>query len=227
VPPEERRLFRPTDLNDLADRLLGPTPEGQPRVDLTPLSDPQPIPTAILDKAAALSSTLEELPAYRGLVHRGIRATQAQLESYQPGTTITELGFTSTTRAVENSFGGDVDVLIASRTGKAIAEHSARPEEDEVLFDHGTSFDVLAVDTDQASGRRVVVAREATTRGGTRDLAWQQAATTDSVLAAVAAFLQARAQVPPEQRRALDYAKFTPALGANGKDVITSTPTPP
>ena len=81
-----------------------------------------------------------------GVVYRGTELTEEQLARYQPGQTVTEDAFTSSTRDPSRTLRGNVEFTIDSVDGKDVAPFApARfaPQE-EVLFDHGTRFEVLS-----------------------------------------------------------------------------------
>ncbi|MGA4792254.1 ADP-ribosyltransferase [Nocardia sp. AB354] len=109
-----------------------------------------------------VNEALGKLPDYKGVVTRRVDSKEMPpdvLARYQPGKTVTEDGFTSTSRAPEGTpFPGDVEFQIFSKSGKDITEY-AQPEyrrEQEVLFRSGTPFDVTERFTDPATGHTVI-----------------------------------------------------------------------
>jgi outer membrane biosynthesis protein TonB len=94
----------------------------------------------------AITSALNKLPDYDGIVYRGtpIRSlTPEQIEAnYLPGSIITEKGFTSTSASSGAKFDGEVQYEIKSRTGKKIQDLSQYKGENEVLFRPDTKFKV-------------------------------------------------------------------------------------
>jgi hypothetical protein len=54
--------------------------------------------------------------------------------------------FTSASRQEENAFYGNVLLIMTSKNGRILSDHSATPELDEVVFLSGTRFRVVAVE---------------------------------------------------------------------------------
>jgi len=95
---------------------------------------------------AITSSALRKLPAFRGTVFRRAEAGD-WLDAYQPGRTVTEKAFCSTSTEYDTMLGsageGSVEFVIKSRTGRDITQLSGKGElENEVLFDAATRFTV-------------------------------------------------------------------------------------
>jgi SPP1 gp7 family putative phage head morphogenesis protein len=91
---------------------------------------------------------LDKLPTYKGAVYRGVKsnATLAEriAEQYEPGQTVVESAFTSTSRNPQAAFTGKVQFAINSKTGRDISRISAMGKlEQEVLFKPETRFLVL------------------------------------------------------------------------------------
>jgi hypothetical protein len=78
-------------------------------------------------------------------VWRASHLTNEEIARYIPGRVVTELAFTSTSRDPSRIFVGNVEFVIQSFGGRDISTNSARPNELEVLFDRGTSFEVRSV----------------------------------------------------------------------------------
>jgi hypothetical protein len=105
-----------------------------------------------------LSSALNKLPPYKGTVSRKAALLAKDLKRYQPGDTIIESGFTSTTfdrydptelvtpMRGSNPKLNSVIFKIKSKTGKSIQELT-RYNENEVLFPPGTKFKVVSRNT--------------------------------------------------------------------------------
>jgi len=94
-----------------------------------------------------ITSGLDQLPAYEGVVGRGITINdpavlQNLVNRYEPGQIVREPSFVSTdTRA---SFPGNVQFEIVSRAGRDVSDLSRYAStETEVLFAPGSSFQVL------------------------------------------------------------------------------------
>jgi hypothetical protein len=104
-------------------------------------------------RASRLNAALDKLPNHQGNVIRYIADADGKLRAkYQPGQTIEERGFTSSSRKA--NFGGSgiftpensTKFVIASRTGKDISKWSHDPSEREVLFKSGTRFHITRVE---------------------------------------------------------------------------------
>ncbi|MBP3920833.1 MAG: hypothetical protein J6D28_04635 [Bacilli bacterium] len=97
-----------------------------------------------------LSSALNKIPAYEGKVYRSIplegEALTDFLNRYQEGNVVTEDAFTSASVGEVYDDGWNVQLEIQSHTAKDTTE-LFRKEEHEVLFDKGSKFKVLEVDT--------------------------------------------------------------------------------
>jgi O-acetyl-ADP-ribose deacetylase (regulator of RNase III) len=83
----------------------------------------------------AISSGLAALPNYAGLTMRGTNLPPNVQSQYQPGATVTELAFTSTSR--DSPWGGNTRLNITSLQGKDVEAVSYYPQEHEVLYDYG------------------------------------------------------------------------------------------
>ncbi|MGQ4598688.1 ADP-ribosyltransferase [Nocardia sp. R6R-6] len=103
-----------------------------------------------------LNAALDKLPDYQGLVTRRADLTPEDLARYQPGHTVTEAGFTSSSRAPEAAFDRQVEFRIVSEHGKSIEQFARKPEELEVLFKSGTEFNVLNRYPDPETGRIII-----------------------------------------------------------------------
>ncbi|WP_157556028.1 ADP-ribosyltransferase [Nocardia acidivorans] len=109
-------------------------------------------------RVGALRNALDKMPNFTGQVIRRADIEPAELEKYQPGRIVTEIGFTSTTKNPNAPFegrDGRVEWQIESKTGKDVSSYSFRPPEEEVLFRDGTQFYVSKRFND-SSGRIVV-----------------------------------------------------------------------
>lgn len=130
--------------------------------DINPYNRGVPMPP---DKAAhleersqAISRALAKLPPYEGRVFRGGTFDDDVLARYRVGAVVTEDAFTSTSKI--GGFRGNTRFEIASVNGRYIAPY-AEPRfrhQEEVLFDRGTRFVVLAHDVE--NGQHVVIMRE-------------------------------------------------------------------
>ena len=92
------------------------------------------------------AAALEKLPSFRGSVFRRADAGD-WLDAYQPGASVTEHAFTSTSTDYDTQLGssgtGKVEFVIKSRTGKDITQLSGKGElENEVLFGPAARFTV-------------------------------------------------------------------------------------
>ncbi|MGV9611368.1 ADP-ribosyltransferase [Nocardia xishanensis] len=87
-----------------------------------------------------LNDVLGKLPDYKGEVTRRTDLPADILDRYQPGKTVTEDAFTSSSAAPNAAKDLPVEFQITSETGKYIGHHSSAPQELEVLFKSGTDF---------------------------------------------------------------------------------------
>lgn len=95
-------------------------------------------------RAERLSQALTKFPAHEGPVYRGADLDPSVLAKYRPGLIVREDAFTST--STTRPFEGNTQYSIMSKTGRDIHDSSAYSPENEVLFDKGTRFAVLAHD---------------------------------------------------------------------------------
>lgn len=117
----------------------------------------QPSDAQVMARAEKVSEALAKLPPYRGAhVFRGTRLTDAEARSYAVGTTRRESAFTSATIQVDSTFPGNVMFYIVSKAGKYVASYSEHPDEQEVLFDKGTTFYVAGNEPGDVPGTYVI-----------------------------------------------------------------------
>ena len=88
-----------------------------------------------------LNSALKKLRRYRGPVMRGETVAQDVSRKYQVGEVITFPAYTST--SLTKAFGGSVNFIIHTKTGRYIGMHSRSQSEDEVLIPPGAKFKVI------------------------------------------------------------------------------------
>ena len=109
-----------------------------------------------------VNEALDKLPDYKGVVTRRVDTREMPpevLARYQPGQTVTEDAFTSTSRAPEGTpFSGDVEFQIFSKTGKDVSQYApeAYAREQEVLFKSPTPFEVTERFIDPDTGHTVI-----------------------------------------------------------------------
>lgn len=112
--------------------------------------------------ASAAQKKLEKLlnealglgPAYKGTVYRGLSLSGAERAAFvashkaamASGNAVGHAQFNSTSRAAGSSFGGNLRLVIESKTGVHVKAISLHPGEDEVLFRSEAKFRVLRVD---------------------------------------------------------------------------------
>ena len=96
-----------------------------------------------------LNSALSKQSRWIGLAYRGV--TTDNLEQftggYPVGHYVTARGFTSCARRIEGAFRGNVLFTIHSRTAAMVWMWKADYMEDEVIFQSGRTFEVLAVES--------------------------------------------------------------------------------
>jgi hypothetical protein len=109
-------------------------------------------------RSDAISSALGKLPPHEGTVFRGGNFDEDVLARYRPGEVVREDAFTSS--STKRGFRGNTQFEIESSNGKYIAPY-AEPRfqhQEEVLFDRGTQFRVLAKDV--RNGKTFIIMRE-------------------------------------------------------------------
>jgi len=102
----------------------------------------------LLNEALALG------PAYKGTVYRGLSLSGAERAAFiathkaaqASGSAVGHAQFNSTSRSAGSSFGGNLRLVIESKTGVHVKAISLHPGEDEVLFGSGAKFRVNRVD---------------------------------------------------------------------------------
>jgi hypothetical protein len=98
-----------------------------------------------------LTSALNKLPNYRGTVSRGLDVKTSDLGDfllrYEPGTTIREPGFTTT--STQQPFRGNVRIYVNATHGKDISKLMSAPNQ--VVFPAGEAFKVAAREFDQTT----------------------------------------------------------------------------
>lgn len=99
---------------------------------------------AVLEQARELDAALEKLPCHAGEVYRGERLSAADLDTYESGIgkVIKKPAFTSSSASSAESYPGNAQFIITSKTGRRIAMYSAKIWQQEVLFRTGTKFRV-------------------------------------------------------------------------------------
>jgi hypothetical protein len=107
------------------------------------------------------ASALNKLEPFRGTVYRESRLYGDQLALYEPGKTVKELAFTSTSSETQGAAKrmGNTLFEITSKTGKAIDRFSRHPREKEILFPPGTEYKVLSREQSTINGRPMTLIR--------------------------------------------------------------------
>ncbi|MDQ7823621.1 MAG: ADP-ribosyltransferase domain-containing protein [Candidatus Eremiobacteraeota bacterium] len=105
------------------------------------------------------ASALNKLPPFQGTVYRESRLYGDQPDQYEPGKTVKELAFTSTSSETQGAAQrmGNTLFIISSETGRAIDRFSRHPREKEVLFPPGTEFKVLGREEKILDGKPMTV----------------------------------------------------------------------
>jgi hypothetical protein len=93
-----------------------------------------------------LNGALAKLPDHQGDVYRCVTLPGNVLSNYTAGAQVTELGYSSTSRAEgeAGNFRSDHRMFIHSSHGKDISGFSRSPSEQEVLFPAGAQFTILS-----------------------------------------------------------------------------------
>ncbi|SDU68287.1 ADP-ribosyltransferase [Jiangella alkaliphila] len=123
------------------------------------------IPADLQARIDRVSAALANLPAHPGTTYRGVDLPDDVLARYQPGETVPERGFTSTSTdpsVAEGAFDGNVIFIVEGRTGRDVAPYSEFPNEAEILYNAGTEFEVMDRVFDEDMGKWVIRVREAT-----------------------------------------------------------------
>jgi hypothetical protein len=96
-----------------------------------------------------LKKALKKLPDYQQVVYRGLGSKKSKIaKGWVVGQEITLTSFTSTSKYVDEADnfmfngGGDVCLVINSKTGKSIEQVSLHPSESEILLESGKEFRV-------------------------------------------------------------------------------------
>ena len=99
------------------------------------------------ERIAMVDRGLAELPAQPGTTFRGTNLPESVLDDYRVGNVVSDNAYwsTSTDVAEAQRFRGSGNALfeIEGQTGRDIARLSEYPTESEVLFGHGTRFEVI------------------------------------------------------------------------------------
>ncbi|RYZ73472.1 MAG: hypothetical protein EOP05_10025 [Proteobacteria bacterium] len=99
----------------------------------------------------SLDGALAKLPPYRGVVTHRQTLSNGQLARLQKGYRFRVPTYLSSAKeSVSNTFPGNVEFIISSRSGRDIQGLSANSEEGEVLFPRGSKFEVI--DRPETSG---------------------------------------------------------------------------
>ncbi len=117
---------------------------------------------ALQARADAVSRGLDKLPAQPGSTYRGVNYPDDVLAKYEPGQTVTEHAFTSTSRdagVAQGAFDGNTLMVVTGRNGKDVAPFSNFPES-EILYDKGTNFKVTSKAWDAGMGKWVITMSE-------------------------------------------------------------------
>lgn len=101
-----------------------------------------------------LNEALSLGPAYKGAVYRGLSLSGSERAAFiamhkaaqASGSAIGHAQFNSTSRSAGSSFGGNIRIVIDSKTGVHVKPISLHPGEDEVLFRSDAKFRVTQID---------------------------------------------------------------------------------
>lgn len=109
-----------------------------------------------------INSALDKLPTESGTVYRGATLSNDQIESYKPGSTIEEKGFTSTSNTKEGAKGAtetqethgkdNTYFEIQSKNARFLSGFSGYEGEEELLFKSNTKFKVIS-----NNGKKIVM----------------------------------------------------------------------
>ena len=108
----------------------------------------QEIAVEIQSAADRLSQVLHQLPVAPGTTYRGAHYGENLLARCVPGSVLTEKTFTRTSRdlpsAIADSDSGNVLLEISGRHGRDVGSYPTAGQENGVLYDKGTSFQVIS-----------------------------------------------------------------------------------
>ena len=93
-----------------------------------------------------INSGLDKIASHSGLVKRGADLPPSVAKAHCLGCIVKYDAFTSTSK--QSGFPGNHQFVIKSKSGKYIAAISEVPEEEEVLFKHGTRFKIINITKD-------------------------------------------------------------------------------
>lgn len=110
--------------------------------------------------ASDLSDAIRKLPEFQETVQRGGEVPESLIDRYQVGGVVVENGYTSATTDPEQEFGGNALWIIESQHGRALGELSNMKAEQEVLFDHFSTFRVLSKERDAELKRWIIYMEE-------------------------------------------------------------------
>jgi hypothetical protein len=98
--------------------------------------------------ASLLNRAIRKLFRHAGYVYRGITVQDldAFMADYAANDVHTWASFTSSSRQRDKAFDGNVQFIIASKSGAVLGNHAVEPEQEEVLFGTGSKFRVVAVE---------------------------------------------------------------------------------
>jgi len=116
----------------------------------------------LLSMENALNRALDKLKPYEGTVYRGKNLSEERIKKYidaaNKSTTITEIGFTSTSKVKEKAFNENVEFEIKSKRGREITPIAKFGDtEDEVLFISRSKFSVNRVIPKGHGGYKIVM----------------------------------------------------------------------
>lgn len=119
-----------------------------------------PMTPELQARADAVSLALSKLPDAPGVAFRGAHLEIEQIDRYVPGSVVKEDAFTSSAADPAQAFAGNTKFFIDSFHGKDVKAWSSVESESEILFDKGTSFDVISKTYDSVSHTYFIGLRE-------------------------------------------------------------------
>jgi uncharacterized Zn-binding protein involved in type VI secretion len=98
---------------------------------------------------------------YNGIVTRDVKFSDSEIANLFPDNGVfTDKGFMSTTTEVNGVFPGNTRIIVDQRAGVNIKEISEFPNESEILFKPGSSFDVVSKTIDPHTGKTIIHLKE-------------------------------------------------------------------
>jgi NAD:arginine ADP-ribosyltransferase len=112
--------------------------------------------------AQLLVEAIAKLPQYEGEVYRGMTVPDldAHIEDYEISKVVEWAAFTSSSKMLDKTVGGNVLFIITSQNGRVLGAYADKPSDGEILFRTNSRFEVLAAE--RLNGLLVISVAETT-----------------------------------------------------------------